>query len=538
MIFEMNIQDTLQEGTILNGRVYSYKIEKILGQGSFGVTYLATADIEVSGPLGKINSTIQVAIKEFFMKELNGRDGSTVTCSTKGGLYEYYKGKFAREAENLGSLKHPNIVKVLEWFEANNTYYYAMEYCEAGSLDSLIQQGCGLSQKESLEYIMQIGDALQYMHDNKMLHLDMKPSNVMLRKKGEAVLIDFGLSKQYTEDGAPESSTTIGGGTPGYAPVEQANYQDGKGFPVTMDVYALGATLYKMLTGVRPEVSSVILNGEFPEQKLKSRGIGEELIAAIKKAMAPLVKERYKSVREFMEALPKIAGTSVSNVDDESTTFDEDVAKKRRQKTEEGEQKEKKAEKQEVKKVVKIEKSGGKSSKILKLALILPAVAVVVLGLLYSIFVAEPKDSKLYWEALHNDNFELMESLANKGYSDACNSLGCWYYNATGPIKAVDIDKARIWFEKGAKLGDCSSAYDAAQIYEMMARRASANDSTGFGGAENLWNLAEEYYELALKNLQEMDNGKKAPRNNISRSFSHYSKEKIEEELADCRKRR
>lgn len=81
----MNIQDTLQEGTILNGRVYSYKIEKILGQGSFGVTYLASADIEVSGPLGKINSTIQVAIKEFFMKELNGRDGSTVTCSTKGG---------------------------------------------------------------------------------------------------------------------------------------------------------------------------------------------------------------------------------------------------------------------------------------------------------------------------------------------------------------------------------------------------------------------------------------------------------------------
>ncbi len=188
----------------------------------------------------------------------------------------------------MGSLKHPNIVKVLEWFEANNTYYYAMEYCEAGSLDSLIQQNCGLSQKESLEYLMQIGDDLQYMHDNKMLHLDMKPSNVMLRKKGEAVLIDFGLSKQYTEDGAPESSTTIGSGTPGYAPAEQANYQDGKGFPVTMDVYALGATLYKMLTGVRPEVSSVILNGEFPEQELKSRGIGEELIAAV-----PMMLPRY-----------------------------------------------------------------------------------------------------------------------------------------------------------------------------------------------------------------------------------------------------
>lgn len=102
-----------------------------------------------------------------------------------------------------------------------------------------------------------------------------------------------------------------------------------------------------------------------------------------------------------------------------------------------------------MKRTVKAEKSGGKLPKILKLGLILPAVAVVVLGLLYSIFVAEPKDSKLYREASLNDNLELMESLANKGYSDACNTLGCWYYNATGPINAVDIDKARIWFEKG-----------------------------------------------------------------------------------------
>lgn len=90
------------------------------------------------------------------------------------------------------------------------------------------------------------------MHSNKMLHLDLKPKNIMLDKDGKSYLIDFGLSKQYTETGEPESSTKVGAGTPGHAPIEQANYREGKGFPVTMDIYALGATMFKMLTGQRP----------------------------------------------------------------------------------------------------------------------------------------------------------------------------------------------------------------------------------------------------------------------------------------------
>ena len=296
-------ENTLKSGTTLRGKSYTYTIQKVLGQGTFGITYLATTQVKVTGALGELETTIQVAIKEFFMKEINGREDYTVTSGSKGGVYDKYKQKFAREAENLSKLHHPNIVKVLEYFEANNTVYYAMEYMEGGSLDNYITQKNGMPEAECVKYAKQIGAALSYMHAHKMLHLDLKPGNVMLRKNGEAVLIDFGLSKQYDENGNPETSTTVGGGTHGYAPIEQANYHDGKGFPVTMDVYALGATMYKMLTGERAPEASDILNEGFPAYKLQEAHVSDNILASIAKAMASHVKQRYQTISEFIETL-------------------------------------------------------------------------------------------------------------------------------------------------------------------------------------------------------------------------------------------
>lgn len=314
---------TLSSGYILRGSQYTYTIQRVLGQGTFGITYLATMQTTVTGKMGGFDVSVKVAVKEFFMKELNGREGSTVTSSSQNGYFTDYKRKFLREAENLTKLQHPNIVKVLEAFEANGTAYYAMEYLEGGSLESLIQKRGALPEKEALGYTSQIASALECMHSHNMLHLDLKPGNVMLRETGEAVLIDFGLSKQFDENGEPESSTSLGGGTPGYAPLEQTNYQRGEGLPVTMDVYALGATLYKMLTGQRPPNADVVLNEDLPIQPLRQRGISMRIIDAIVKTMAPLKRNRYQSISQFVQACRKDEGdTNIDTDTDEATLID------------------------------------------------------------------------------------------------------------------------------------------------------------------------------------------------------------------------
>lgn len=290
----------LPVGTLLqNGR---YQVKSILGQGSFGITYLAS--VNLIGSLGSIPTGSKVAIKEFFMRDVNGRNEETVTTGSKDGIFFNYKRRFIKEAHTLSKLKHPNIVKVLDLFEENNTAYYVMEYLDGGSLDKLISDKNGLSFSEANPIIKQIASALGYMHSQKMLHLDLKPANVMLNKNGDAILIDFGLTKQFDVNGVPESSTTIGHGTPGYAPIEQANYQSGQGFPVTMDVYALGATLYKMLTGVRPPAAFEVLNDGLSLVDLQNRNCPNDIISLVKSAMEPLRVKRIQTVAEFLSKLP------------------------------------------------------------------------------------------------------------------------------------------------------------------------------------------------------------------------------------------
>ena len=295
-------RQSLPIGYVLHGTNYGYEIQKILDQGTFGITYLAKVKME--GSLGALDSHVFVAIKEFFMKEINGRNGTSVTSGSKGGVFYDYRKKFKKEAENLSKLNHPNIVKVMESFETNNTIYYVMEYFSGGSLEQKLGNE-GIPIKEAIDYTNQIGNAIAYMHEHKMLHLDLKPGNVVLDDKGNAVLIDFGLSKQYDENGQPESSTTVGGGTPGYAPLEQANYRDGKDFPVTMDIYALGATMFKMLTGTRAPEASAILNDGFPTYMLSSVCDSKGMVACIERAMSPKKKDRYQTVKELLGDVAK-----------------------------------------------------------------------------------------------------------------------------------------------------------------------------------------------------------------------------------------
>lgn len=326
-----NTTTSLAIGTILHGEAYDYKIMDVLGQGTFGITY--KAKVEMKGALGRLDSNMYVAVKEFFMKEVNGRENSSVTSgsTSNGGLFYYYRDKFEREARNLSTLSHPNIVKVLEAFHANGTTYYSMEYIDGISLDKKIAQSPQgrMPLTKAIETLKQISAAIAFMHSRNMLHLDVKPGNVMMRKDGTAVLIDFGLSKQYTSDGEQESSTKVGAGTPGYAPIEQASYHEGKGFPTMMDVYALGGTLFKMLTGQRPPEASEILNEGFPTDSLRQLFIPDNIVNSISKAMAPLKKDRWQTVDEFVNHLDEhgehtiYEDTSSESARSESTTFDD-----------------------------------------------------------------------------------------------------------------------------------------------------------------------------------------------------------------------
>lgn len=297
----------LTQGTLLHGD--TYKIEKVLGQGSFGITYLAEHT-----NLGK-----KVAIKEFFMKELNsrGEDGS-ITGMSDGSLSQNYCLKFQKEAVNLSHLDHPNIVRVTDSFSENGTFYYVMEYIYGQNLSDYVKRH-NISEEEAVDIIKSVADALIYMHEEKhMLHLDLKPSNIMRRNKGHIFLIDFGLSKHFSDDGQPETSTTIGLGTTGYAPIEQANKSRNGEFRPTIDVYALGATLYKLLTReTPPPASDLVSDDDLLENKLREKGVSDNLIKVVTEAMCPNVKKRTQSVREFRDAL---TGCSVQTIKPEAAS--------------------------------------------------------------------------------------------------------------------------------------------------------------------------------------------------------------------------
>ena len=308
--------DALPEGTLLHGPCYRYRLGRALGQGTFGITYVAT--IQQDDGL-----RLYVAVKEFFMRDVNGRSGTTVTSgSTKSGLFVDYRKKFVAEAEHLAKLSHPGIIKVVESWAENGTVYYAMEYVAGGSLDDMLVRKGPLDTATAARIGRRIGEALQYMHSRKMLHLDLKPANVMMQDDDTPLLIDFGLSKQYDRSGIPESSTGVGQGTPGYAPSEQAVHRDGMGFPVTMDVYALGGTLFKMLTGKCPPDASIILNDGFPREKLQHRHVDRWLIDVIERAMQPKKADRYQTVAAMISALTPAKAAKPSTPTDPTTADD------------------------------------------------------------------------------------------------------------------------------------------------------------------------------------------------------------------------
>lgn len=229
-------------GTVLqNG---SYRIIKVLAQGGFGITYLAEDLVKHQN----------VVIKEYYKKEWHTRDSTTSYVSknvTTTKIEGKFRKKFEKEAHTIMRLNHPNIVKVFDFFEENGTLYYSMEFIDGWSLSDFIKKNGRMPESKCISLIRKIAETLGYIHSQNELHLDITPRNIMMTKGGMIKLIDFGVSKHYTEDG-DQSTTTPVAHSDGYAPKEQYLSEGVIKFSPATDVYSLAATMYFMLTAATP----------------------------------------------------------------------------------------------------------------------------------------------------------------------------------------------------------------------------------------------------------------------------------------------
>ena len=248
----------LQVGTILHG---TYKIESYLSSGGFGNTYLAK----------NIEFDETYAIKEFFVKGVCQRDGNSTTISVSNAentnSFEQQREKFKKEARRLRSLSNPHIVKVYDLFEENGTAYYVMDYVDGENLSVRLKRiNAPLAESEVRNYLNQILDGLEAIHNEGMFHLDIKPANIMVDSHNVVKLIDFGASKQQSTVGGATMSTGISY-TNGYAPSEQVVQSYDKFGPWT-DFYALGATMYKLLANQDPPSVSDLSEDETEDKHL------------------------------------------------------------------------------------------------------------------------------------------------------------------------------------------------------------------------------------------------------------------------------
>ena len=209
-------------------------------------------------------------------------------------------------------MDHDNIIKVQALFEENDTAYYVMDYIEGKSVHEILKHKGSFMEVDALSIISKVSNALGYMHKLGRFHLDVKPGNIMLRNDGKVILIDFGSSKQYAELDNENTTTIAPCYTSGYAPSEQMNPSATKFTPAT-DIYALGATLYKMLTGLTPPSAIDLLNGEECLSPLPT-DISDSVRRCIQKAMVPQRRGRIQSIQEF-ESFLKTNDTSSSNKD-------------------------------------------------------------------------------------------------------------------------------------------------------------------------------------------------------------------------------
>ncbi|MBR2127063.1 MAG: ankyrin repeat domain-containing protein [Akkermansia sp.] len=289
----------------------NYRILRSLGQGGFGITYLAEV----------ISSGEKVVIKENLPTFCAWRDPATLQVSATNPndeLQEYPKllTRFVEEAQLLARLDHPNIVKVQDAFEALGTAYYVMPWLDSKELHTAAPAPAAMTEAWLQPKLRTMLGALKYLHVNNIYHRDVKPANILLTEEGTPVLIDFGTARAIISE---RSATLVG--SPGYSPIEQITVR-GKRGPWT-DIYSLGATCYRLITGERPlEANDRLIEETDPLRPLANRAelfsrFSPAFLATIDKALAIRGKDRWQSTDEWLTALSAampIAKTTAAKV--------------------------------------------------------------------------------------------------------------------------------------------------------------------------------------------------------------------------------
>lgn len=281
---------SLQRNTGLIGR---YVIQEVLGQGGFGITYLG---------IDKLYGN-KVAIKEYYpqkiaMRKAQYEDVVTVTSIEEKNNYNKGKKRFLDEAQVMARFnKNEGIVKILDFFEANNTAYIVMEYLEGITLKQYLGKYGVIQFRNLIEMMLPLLEALIEIHSQGLIHRDISPDNIMVQHNGKLKLMDFGAARDYTESGNKSLTVIL---KPGYAPPEQYQTHGVQG-PWT-DIYALCATIYKCLTGITPpDAIARVMDDKFKEPDQLDGKLSPDIKKILWKGMNIFPEERYQDIGEFGE---------------------------------------------------------------------------------------------------------------------------------------------------------------------------------------------------------------------------------------------
>lgn len=292
-------------------QLHWYEIRDILGQGGFGITYLAVDR----------NLDHEVAIKEYMPVDLATRtvDGSVVPLAPdREEAYRWGLERFLEEARTIGQFKHPNIVRVRNVFEANSTAYMVMDYELGESLQEILSRRKVLDEEDIETVILPIMDGMKHVHAHGFIHRDIKPGNIFIRVDGDPVLLDFGSARQAVEQSGGSLTSIF---SKGYAPIEQYNSRDEQGS--WTDIYAFGATMYRAIAGVPPadaidRSSAISLVGRdtyVPAIEIGEGRYSRSLLEAIDRAMQFRRQDRPQSITELLAVLHGTKGVAARRND-------------------------------------------------------------------------------------------------------------------------------------------------------------------------------------------------------------------------------